>query len=60
MNSTYINEKVDLCYMVNGTCKEVVERNKTRNQLAFKKRQLETTTHILGKLVYLPTGTHKY
>ena len=60
MNIDYINEKVDLCYMVNGTCKEVIKRNQTRRQLAFTKRKLETTTHRLGKLVYLKTGSHKY
>ena len=60
MNIDYINEKVDLCYMVNGACKEVIKRNKTRRELAFIKRKLESTTHKLGKLVYLTTGTHKY
>lgn len=60
MNIDYLNQKVDLCYIVGGRCTEVVERNKTRRELAFTKRKLENSTHKLGKLVYLETGTHKY
>lgn len=56
----YLNEKVDLVWMLNGVVKEVIERNKTRSQLAFLKTKLKNSTHKTGALVYLVNGTHKY
>lgn len=54
------NQKVDLCWFSEGICKEVIERNKTRKQLAFKKQQLKNSTHKTGVLVFLVTGSHNY
>lgn len=56
----YRNQKVDLVWIVNGVAKEVIERNKTRSQLAFTKTKLRNSTHKTGVLVYMVTGTHKY
>ena len=53
-------KKYDLCWIVSGVCKEVLERNKFKKDLAWLKLKLENSTHKMGKLVYMETGTHNY
>lgn len=53
-------KKWDLCWIVGGVVKEVLERNKSRGVLLWEKKKKENSTHTMGKLVLLETGTHPY
>ena len=67
MNSTtikeqvsYVEKKWDLLWIVGGQCKEVVLRNQSYATSRWKKKQLENSTHKIGKLTPVETGTHNY
>lgn len=54
------DKKWDVCWFIDGKCKEVVLRNAKRSLALWKKAQLSKTTYRVGLLVLLETGTHKY
>jgi len=43
-----------LVWIVNGTIKETIEKNKPSSVCNWKKKQLEHSTHKTGKLLVLP------
>jgi len=55
-----MKKKYDLLWIVGGQVKEVVLRNQDKALVIWKKRQLETSTHKMGKLVPYETGSHKH
>jgi len=58
--ASHCAKRYDLLWFVGGQCKEVLLRNETKTIVAWEKLKKGKTTHKIGKLVPVETGTHKY